>query len=250
MTLRKPTRTSMRTFIFAASLALLLLTRGAHARPDSNLVPALNRLAESNNAEAIYHLGMAYHLGSGVERDPAKALTAFRRAARLGDPLGAYKLGCYYDGQGAGLIKTDLEVALRYKLVAAKAGYALAQQDVANIYASKGDFVSALAWLEKAAAQGSPDALATYASVYNGAPGVAKDKVKTASYFRLFLDRTEPSEKQQAWLKTFERDMTADERTRADQLVRTFRPKPTPLTLKALSGLGAAEELVARAKRK
>ena len=239
----------MRKLVTAVSLAFLLFSQGAFAQPSIDLVPALNRLAAFGNAEAIYHLGMAYHTGSGVKRDPAKALAAFRRAARLGDPLAAYKLGCYYDGQGAGLIKSDLNVALRHKLVAAQAGYALAQQDSAMIFASKGKFDSALTWLERAAAQGWPDALSNYASVHNGAPGVPRSKVKTASYFRLYLGRIDPSETQRAWLEKFERGMTVEERKLASEFVRSYRPKPTPLTLKALSGLRAAEELVAEAKR-
>jgi hypothetical protein len=133
---------------------------------------------------------------------------------------------------------------LRYKLVAAEAGYALAQQDVAAIYASRGDLKSGLTWLKKAADQGWSGALMTYASVHNGAAGVPRDAAKTAAYFKLFLDRAEPDAEQREWLANFERKMQPDELERASSMVRTYRAAPTALTIKALSGQQAAQELV------
>ena len=97
----------------------------------------------------------------------AKALKAFRRAASLGDVLASYKLGCFYAGQEGDLVENNPDLALRYKLVAAEAGYALAQQNVAAHYTARDNIPVALSWLEKAAGQGWPDALATYASVHN-----------------------------------------------------------------------------------
>jgi len=96
------------------------------AQERSTIVPALTRMAEAGNAEAAYHLGMAYQTGGGVAVEPEKALAAFRLAAERGDPLGAYKLGCFYAGQGGDVLAPDLALALRYKMIAAEAGYALA----------------------------------------------------------------------------------------------------------------------------
>ncbi|HVM38023.1 MAG TPA: hypothetical protein VM265_06525 [Sphingomicrobium sp.] len=236
----------MRRSVKCAAFALLFLPWCADAQPAANLIPSLERLAASDNAEAIYYLGMAFQTGSGLPKSPAKAFEAFRRAAALGDVLASYKLGCFYSGQEGDLVEKNPELALRYKLVAAEAGYALAQQDVAALYAAEGEIPIALAWLEKAAAQGWSDALGTYASVHNGAHGVAPDPVKTAAYFRLFLDRGESSPKQRQWLKEFERGLSAGERQRADEIVRSFRPAPTALTLRALSGERAAMKLIAR----
>jgi TPR repeat protein len=187
---------------------------------------------------------MAYQTGTGVTEDHAKAFEAFRKAAALGDPLGSYKLGCYYSGQGDGLVKSDAASALKYKLVAAKAGYALAQQDVGVVYAQGGDVPAGLAWLEKSAAQGWSGGLMTLASVYNGAAGVKPDAGKTAAYFKLFLARSEPDDKQTAWLKNFEERLSPDDQERAGEIVRSYRPVPTELTLKALSGQRAAQALV------
>ncbi|MES2327346.1 MAG: tetratricopeptide repeat protein [Pseudomonadota bacterium] len=238
-------RVKYRKLLAGSVTALLFLSACGNAQPTGDLIPGLQRLAASNNPEAIYHLGMAYQTGLGLPKDPGKALEAFRRAASLGDVLAAYKVGCYYDGQGD-LLKPDPELALRYKLVAANAGYALAQQDVASLYAQKGDTGAALAWLDKATGQGWSGALATSASVYNGAPGVTPDKAKTAAYFQLYLDRTDATDEQRAWLKNFEQQMSPEEQQRSLEIVRSYRPAPTQLTIKALSGQRAAFELIAR----
>ena len=236
----------MRRLVSGAALVSLSLASCGNAEPGSEFLRALERLAASSNAEAIYHLGMASQVGAGVPKDPAKAFGAFRRAAALGDVLASYKLGCFYDGQGEGLVERDPELALRYKLVAAEAGYALAQQDVAALYAANGEMPAAVAWLEKAARQGWADALAAYASVHNGASGISPDAAKTAAYFRLFLDRVDASEKQRQWLSGFERQMSPEQRKAADEIVRSYRAAPTALTVRALSGQRAALELVDR----
>lgn len=227
-----------------AAVLLATLSAPACAQADqSDLIGSLERLADKGNAEALYHLGMAYHTGSGVPEDHAKALAAFRKAA-LGDPLAAYKLGCYFDGQGEGLVEPDPAQALKYKLVAAQAGYALAQQDVSALYAQNGDITTALSWLERSAAQGWSGGLMTLASVYNGAPGVTRDAAKTDAYFRLFLAREDASDEQRAWLENFEKKLSPDERRRAAEIVRIYQPAPSALTIKALSGQRAAQALI------
>ena len=225
--------------------ALVAASACAGARAPDPLVRQLEQLAERGNGEAQYYLGMAYWVGEGVAKDNAKAVAYFRQAATSGDPLGAYKLGCLYDGQN-GVLARDPAKALQYKLIAANAGYALAQQDVAALYAERNDFGSALQWLKKAAAQGTSDALVSYASVHNGAPGITPDPVVTAAYFRLYLNRVEGDEKQRAWLTAFEQKLTPQQRDQARKMVAMYRPAPTALTIKALSGVRAAKKLVDR----
>jgi hypothetical protein len=225
--------------------ALVAASACAGAKASDPLVRKLEQLAERGSGEAQYYLGMAYWVGEGVAKDQGKAVAYFRQAAASGDPLGAYKLGCLYDGQ-YGLLTRDPTKALEYKSIAANAGYALAQQDVAALYAERSDFGAALQWIKRAAAQGTAGALSTYASVYNGAPGITPDPVITAAYFRLYLDRVGGDEKQRAWLAAFEQKLMPQQRDQARTIVATYRPAPTPLTLKALSGVRAAKELVDR----
>jgi TPR repeat protein len=232
---------------FRHLLVAVLVGTGAcsSAQSSSNLVPQLEQLAERGNAEALYHLGMAYWTGTGVSKDIEMAVKYFERAAEKGDPLGAYKLGCLYDGQD-GVFAPNPDKALEQKLIAARAGYALAQQDVAALYAKNDEVTLALEWIEKAARQGTSGALMTYASIHNGAPGIKPDPVKTAAYFRLYIERSEADAKQRAWIRSFEKKLSAEERGQVESIVKAYRPEPTPLTLKALRGADAAEDLVAR----
>lgn len=232
----------------AIIFAIMLGSGCAQAQSSPDLVPALQRLAAARNAEAIYYLGMSYHLGLGVAKDPAKALDLFRKGAALGDPLAAYKLGCYYDGQGGDLVVADAAMALTHKLVAARAGYALAQQDVAAHYAGQGDIKTSLEWLERAAAQGWPDSHYSYALLHRGYAGMPLDRVKSVAYLRLYLARRDDPQARAA-LEEDEPKLSPAERAAASAIVAAYRPAPSPLTRKALSGLRAAEALVANAPK-
>ena len=232
----------MRMIAFAAAL---LLAGPACAADASDLNTRLEAMAAKGNAEARYFLGMNALVGSGVPIDRQRALDHFRKAAAAGDPLAAYKLGCFYDGQ-YDLLPRDAGQALTHKLVAARAGYALAQQDVARHYADQGDHAAALDWLAKAAAQGTRDAIMAYASVHNGAPGFKRDAAVTDAYFNMFMRMTGGSAEQRTWLETFEKGMSAADRDRAKSIVASYRPQPTALTVKAVSGQRAAEILVAK----
>jgi hypothetical protein len=75
---------------------------------------------------------------------------------------------------------------------------------------------------------------------------VTRDPAKVAAYFRLSLARTDPSRKQTEWLADFERKMSAEDRSRAERIVRDYHAAPTDLTVKGLSGQRAAQALVAR----
>lgn len=237
----------MRSVLLAMAL---IASSCSSARAEDALFDKLVAMAERGNAEALYHVGMAYQTGTGTGEDPKTAFTYFERAAAAGDPLGAYKVGCVWDGQGE-LVKPDMTKALRYKLVAAEAGYALAQQDVGALYYRQGQTDLALKWLAKAAAQGTQDAIMTYASVHNGAEGIQKNPVITAAYFRIMLNRLEGgSDEQKQWLAKFETDLSPDQRAEATQIAASFQPNPTPITLKALSGLAAAEALIAKSESK
>jgi TPR repeat protein len=234
----------MKSRVLLAAM-LIEIAACSNAQTRSDLVPKLEHLARSGNTEAAYHLGMIYWTGTGAPKDTNKAVRYFERAAAAGDPLAAYKIGCLWDGQDA-LFEPDVDKALKYKLVAARAGYALAQQDVAALYAKRNELPLALEWIEKAANQGTSGALMTYASIYNGAPGVRPDPVKTAAYFRLFVNRTDASDEQKQWLRSFEEKLSPEQRRRAAELVAAYRPAPTALTIKALRGVQSAEELTSK----
>ena len=209
---------------------------------DAATLNGLVALANKGDAEAQYHVGMMYNNGIGTERDLRRAFEWFQKSAASNDPLGAYKLGCYYDRQGAGIVSFDAAEALKYKLVAAQAGYALAQNDVAVHYAKQENFEEALKWWKMAGDQGYPDALFSLARVYGAGQGVPRDKSLSYAYFK--LSNVAPKKN----VNEFASTLSKPELQNADKFVSEWKPQPTALTLKAKLGFKAAEEYIKNAK--
>lgn len=236
----------------AVAFALLLAPVPLFAA-EQQLAQKLVSLSDAGSGEASYYLGMLHHLGmDGVAKDTRKAFDLFKQSAERGDPLGAYKYGCYFDGQGEGVVKSDPKLALRYKLVAAEAGYALAQEDVAAHLFADGDKTGSLRWLERAAAQGSPTALMALGGLYAGmappgAPSVTRDAGRGYAYF-LMAARDVPQMK--SALEPELAKLTSDERKRAKEIEAKWQPKPTALTLKVFEGFKPAERLIGAAPRR
>lgn len=213
------------------------------------LAGQLAALSEKGNAEAAYHLGMMKHLGIGGAKDEKAAFDLFKKAAEAGDPLAAYKLGDYYAKPGNGFVEPDKAEALKLKMVAAEAGYALAQHDVARLYFEEGELDTALEWLLRAAQQGNPEALRALASLYNS-DAMPKDAARTYAYYSLYLQRlAAPADKQTGFLAEFAAKMTEEDKTRGEKILKDWHAEQTDLTKKAASGLRAAELLVATAGR-
>ena len=227
---------------------LLLAAAPAKAPLDRALLAGqLAALSESGNAEATYHLGMMTHLGIGAQKNEKAAFDLFRKAAEAGDPLAAFKLGDYYARADNGQIEPDKTEALRLKMIAAEAGYALAQYDVARLYFEAGQTDLALEWLLRSAQQGHPDALRALASLYNS-DAVPKDAARTLAYYTLYLARlAAPTEKQIAFQTEFVATMSVEDKARGDQIVKDWHIEISSLTAKAQGGLRAAETLVAAA---
>jgi TPR repeat protein len=154
----------MKFFALAFSCLLVFLMPAKANEADS--FNAMVALANKGDAEAQYHVGMMYNNGIGTQRDPSQAFEWFQKSAASNDPLGAYKLGCYYDGQGAGIVTPDSNEALKYKLISARAGYALAQHDVAILYGRQEKLEEAVRWWKMAGDQGFPMALYNLSGSY------------------------------------------------------------------------------------
>ena len=228
-------------FIALAFSCLLIFSMPANANDAANF-NAMIVLANKGDAEAQYHVGMMYNNGIGTQQDPRQAFEWFQKSTASNDPLGAYKLGCYYDGQGAGIVATDPTEALKYKLVAAKAGYMLAQYDVALIYGRQENFEEAFKWSKMAGDQGYPRALYHLSGLYFQGKGAPKDLALAYAYFKL---SKVPPKKQVSEMAGI---LTKPELERAEKLVSEWKPQPTALTLKARRGVSAAEELLKTTK--
>ena len=222
-------------FIALAFSCLLIFSMPANAN-DAASFNAMVALANKGDAEAQYHVGMMYNNGIGTQQDRRQAFEWFQKSAASNDPLGAYKLGCYYDGQGAGIVTSDSDEALKYKLVSAKAGYALAQHDVAILYARRGNSEEALKWWKMAGDQGFPDALFSLSRSYSAGKGAPRDLSLSYAYFKLSKLAPKKNVNEMATM------LSKPELENAEKLVSEWKPQPTALTLKAKRGIRAAEE--------
>ncbi|MVT51214.1 hypothetical protein GPL17_12010 [Bradyrhizobium yuanmingense] len=223
-----------------AFLGLLLFAMPAGAN-DTRTFNAMVALANRGDAEAQYHVGMMHNNGIGTQQDRGRALEWFQKSAAANDPLGAYKLGCYYDGQGAGVIATDADQALKYKLVAANAGYARAQHDVALMYDRQGNSEEALKWWKLAGAQGLPEALFGLSRAYSAGKGTPRDLSLSYAYFKLSKVPAKNVNEMASML-------SKPELEKAEKMVAEWKPQPTALTLKAFAGFTAAEDHLKAAK--
>ena len=233
--------------LIAKCIALAFSSLLAFAMParagDADTFKAMVALADKGNAEAQYHVGMMHNNGIGTPQDPKQAFEWFQKATVSNDPLGAYKLGCYYAGQFAGVVPTDSNEALKYKLVAAKAGYALAQQDVANHYDRQGNPDEALKWWKAAADQGYPGALFSLSMAHSAGKGTPKDMSLSYAYFK--LSKVAPKKN----VNEFAGMLSKPELEKAEKLVSEWKEQPTALTLKAKMGVSAADELLKTARK-
>lgn len=223
--------------IALAFSCLLTFSMPANAN-DADTFNAMMALANKGNAEAQYHVGMMHNNGIGTQKDPKQAFEWFQKSTASSDPLGAYKLGCYYAGQFAGVVTSDSNEALKYKLVAAKAGYALAQHDVAILYDRQGNPEEALKWWKMAGDQGYPMALFSLSMAYSAGKGAPRDLSLSYAYFKLSKVAPRKNVNEMAAM------LSKPELEKAEKLVSEWREQPAALTLKAKSGVSRAEELL------
>lgn len=235
----------MKPIIARIALAIGALPAGLPAVAQSDgLVERLTARASAGNAEASYHLGMLYNNGLGVPQDNARALELFRAAAEAGDPLGAYKLGCYYAGQFGG-IPPDPALALRYKTIAARAGYSLAQLEVAILHHQRGEYREAYGWFEAAARQGDAQSLYNLSVMSREGQGIERSLARTHAFFRLahMASRGSVTPGAQQQLDEIWAQLGPAERTEADRVAASWITGPTALTLLARSGVQRAEQV-------
>ena len=167
---------------------------------------------------AIYALGYLHLIGLGVPEDPAKAIALFENAAAKGDPYAMNSLGrAYRDGTG---VPADRDKAIDWFLKAAAQGHSFAYNNLGYMLAEAGDaeralplfeasaesgdvygynnmgyayqngvgvtpdLQKAIAWYEKAAAGGQPNAPINLGFIYrDGGPGLEPDPRRAAFWF-------------------------------------------------------------------
>lgn len=227
-------------------LAFLLTANVSCAQDDNSLFDGMEVIALSGNPEAQYHLGMFYNNGIGTSKNIEKAFEMFQKSSTGGDPLGSYKLGCYYSGQGEGVVEKDQNKAFKYKLIAAEAGYVRAQQDVAVKYFNDNDIQKAILWWEKAANQGYPSAFYSLFAVYHDEKYNSKDWAKAYQYLKIIERNVGEDKKQEvdAKIKEIKTTLSQEQLAQAQSFVENYKPQKTDLTIKAYAGKSESIEFV------
>ncbi len=232
-------------FIAAVATALLLACGTVSAQDDAAhrfLFEEMLKLATEGQPEAEYHVGMFFNNGIGTPADPAAAFEWFEKAAAGGDPLGSYKLGCYYAGQFPGVVELDPDKALKYKLVAAEQGYDLAQLDVGRHLHDDKAYPEAIRWWTDAAKQGEPSSLYHLSALYAQGTIVPADLVASFRYLSALRNLAEYRTDQQLAdaYASLTAMMTPADLTAANE-AEPLAIAPTPLTLKAREGISRAK---------
>lgn len=236
--------------LISLALSCLLFFSLTACADDTDTFNGILALANKGDAEAQYHVGMMYNNGIGTPQDPMKAFDWFQKSAGSNNPLGAYKLGCYYAGQFAGVVPPDADAALKYKLVAAEAGYSLAQHEVAAMYSRKGKSEEAVKWLKLASEQGFDLSFYGLYSSYNEGRGVPQDIPLAYTNLKLALLTTEMNvtDSTTALVDELAANMSEAELAEAQKVIEAWKPQPTVLTIKAKGGIAEAEAYLQRAK--
>lgn len=245
----------LRQLFFLGGL-LLLLTQSACSKEDTKaqmerwLFTELSELAERGEPNAQYHLGMMLNNGTATQQDLPRALHWFTKSYESGNPLAAYKLGCYYGGQFPGLVPVDEQRSLQYKLIAAEAGYSLAQNDVAVAYLQLGRTDLAMKWWHLAAEQGFFMSLKSLSILHYKGQLAPRDHGLAYKYFLLAVKQSglqlgNEAEDYRDLLKT---ELSEVELQRVETEAAAWTPKPSALTLRAKAGLDDAVALVWRTK--
>jgi TPR repeat protein len=196
--------------LFAVVFALLPLAYAQETTPLGKLpIAQLQKLADTGDPAAQNEMGIRYRLGIGVEKDPAKAIPWFLKAAKQGFAKAYFNLGAsYYNGDGVPV--NDWNSCVWFML-AADAGDARGQEAVDRVrheespgrfkqceeYAAsaylRGDLVpkdygKAMARLTKAADAGSGFACANIAHMHAQGLGVPQDNEQALGWLKRAAD--------------------------------------------------------------
>lgn len=146
--------------------ALQEASAAIHRKDYPTAVRLLEPLARAGNPVAQTRLGQLYYHGHGVPESNAQALQWFERAARQGLAEAQFQLGNMY-AYGQAALPPDQDpsrLAAQWYFEAARQGHAEAQYSLGILFLTGSGVEQSAAeaqkWIERAAAQGHPDAKA------------------------------------------------------------------------------------------
>lgn len=203
-------RASICLLALLAVMACFCLAAQSQGAPPVTMLPVaeLQKLADSGDPAAQNELGVRYRLGDGVDKDPAKAIPLFLKAAKQGYTKAYFNLGAgYYNGDGVPISDKD---ACTWFLIGADAGESPAQDAVDRMRMEKpnqitecetlaasayltGDVVKqnlglSAKWFTVAANANEPAACERLAYLYARGLGLAQDKQASLKWLKRSAD--------------------------------------------------------------
>jgi hypothetical protein len=172
-------------------------------------IAELQKQADAGDPAAQNELGLRYRLGTDVEKDPAKAVPWFLKAARQGYPKAYFNLGAaYFNGDG---VRVSDQNSCVWFMLAADAGDARGEEAVervrqegpprqlvdcevltATAYLNgttiKQNYSKAMEWYVKAARAGDGLACDRIAYLYDRGLGVPQDKQQSFDWLKKGAD--------------------------------------------------------------
>ena len=136
----------------------------------------LNQRSNAGEVRAAATLGALYRLGIVAGRDEKKACDYYRRAAQKGQVAALFHASACDDPKS--------EAAIRMRDLAAAGGHPVAQEMRGReCLREKSNAACALAWLERAAAQGRASAMSLLGWMYSTGDLVLRDDTRAFGYF-------------------------------------------------------------------
>ncbi len=149
----------------------------------------LKARAEAGDSEAQWEVGSWFEDGLAdpnglilVHPDARAAARWFFRSATAGNPTGQNHFGvCVCAGRG---VRRDDAEAIRWFKRALLQSYPVAPNNIASVYADRGNNRRAIFWYQRAVASGDGDALVEVGWRYYSGVGVRRDAEQAVRYFR------------------------------------------------------------------
>lgn len=157
---------------------------------ENTTLDEVERRATNGDLTAQHYLGYCNAEGLRMAQNPPIGVAWYERALRGGYLPSANNLGLLHQ---RGLLGTkDLGQAVRYLNYAAERGLALAQMNLGRLYEEEGQPTEAFRAFQKAADQGSTDAMTALYRCYWGGKGVAKDHGKAMEWLTKAAEANNP----------------------------------------------------------
>lgn len=147
-------------------------------------------LAQAKAGDVAAQLAVAMRLrqGLGAPRDPARAITWYKKAAKLGNVEARYQLGRMYDA-GEGVAPEPRKALEWYRLAARLSGHADAAFRIGNLYFTgrgvTNDYGQAFDWFGRAADRGHAVAQHYMGAMYADGWGTERDLIEAFKWYSL-----------------------------------------------------------------